>query len=67
MRKLKTLKNILLYSQARSDFYFSLRKYFLANLLATTVGISFGINKGYSQEKEYYVGDPTYSEEGKKG
>ena len=64
MRKLKTLKNILLYSQARSDFYFSLRKYFLANLLATTVGISFGINKGYSQEKEYYVGDPTYSEEG---
>ncbi|MEK6823415.1 MAG: hypothetical protein AABY06_00110, partial [Nanoarchaeota archaeon] len=34
-------------------------------LLATTFGISFGLNSGYSQgNKEYYVGDPTYSEEG---
>ena len=27
-------------------------------LLATTFGVSFGFNKGYSQEKEYYLGNP---------
>jgi len=31
-------------------------------LLATTFGLSFGIGKGYSQEKEYYIGDPNYPE-----
>src|SRR3989344_269312 len=31
-------------------------------LLATTFGLSFGIGKGYSQEKEYYVWDPNHPE-----